>query len=465
MTSLLQGASYRLGPQNCATGRCTTALVEPIVDVVTHADCTCNEERALRGRHLVDTGARVGSLCSVKDVLRSLASDLRLSNNGRESAQHYIENYSGDKRKLLQEARISLEGKAICPADAAVRMFLKDDKYGATDYKEPRCIQYRSKRFHLYVGRFLHPIEKQVMEATEGGVRFCAKSRNSLERASDLLEMWESYADPVAVLLDHSKFDAHITTEHLKVEHEFYHQVNPDPRLKKVLKWQIRNKGYTKNGTSYTVEGTRMSGDVNTGLGNSVLNYGMLRAWLMVCGVRGHIYVDGDDSVVVMSASDEHKLKYEFWVQMGMETKHDMAYEFEHVEFCQCRPVYIAEQRCWRMVRNPVRLVTRAPWTTKKYNDKGYDRLTRTIGWCELAANGGVPVLQAYASWLMGQGSGRIMKHEVRAHLRDRVEHVSLSKPGTATRLSFFNAWGISPQQQIRIEESSDWRAVVCSAY
>lgn len=458
---LLPGASYSMANPECNTRRATTRLVDvggPAVH--THADCVCNEERALRGRHLVDTGARVGNLSGVASVLLRLAASLRQAGVERQSAQDYIDNYEGKKRELLIQARASLKERAIEPLDARVSMFLKDDKY-VDELKEPRCIQYRSKRFHLYVGRFLHPIESAVMEHLERGVRFCAKSRNSLGRAEDLYEMWSSYSDPVAVLLDHSKFDAHITVDHLRLEHWFYTSVVPDPRLKKVLRWQLMNKGRTKHGTKYEVQGTRMSGDVNTGLGNTVLNYAMLASWLECCGVDGRVYVDGDDSVVVLSSAELTKLDYGYWKTMGMETKVEYAYEFEHVEFCQCRPVLIAQPDTYRMVRSPVRVLTRAPWTVKKYDEVGYMRLIRTIGWCELASNGSVPVLQEFASWFMDQGAGRLLRHEIRSLLRDRIEHVEVQQPTYLSRLSFEQAWGVPVDLQLYVERTHDWAALL----
>lgn len=460
---LLPGASLVLGPAWCATKRLTYQLVECTSVVLTHADCVCNEERALRYRHLIDTvGDDVIDLNSSVSKAIWLAAIIRKEGVvERQRAIDYIETYDGGKKKLLQEAQVSLQERAICKKDALVSMFLKDDKYPINDLKEPRCIQYRSKRFHLYLGRFIHPMEKRFCALEVDGCRVCAKGRNSVERASDIVNMWESFLDPVAVLLDHSKFDAHITTKHLLLEHFFYRLLNPDTRLAKVLRWQLDNQGRTKNGTRYSVKGTRMSGDVTTGFGNSVINACMMFAWLQHCGVAGRVYVDGDDSVIVISRSDLYKLDFGWWRTVGMQTKHDLAYQLEHVEFCQTRPVHVAEQGVWRMVRNPKRVVTRTPWTTKKMDPKGYSRLTRTIGWCELASNGGVPVLQAYASWFMKQGSGRLIKSAIREHLRDRIEHVYESQPGMATRLSFEQAWGVSPAEQISIERSSDFEALI----
>lgn len=458
---LLPGASYALAPVQCATRRFTTELVPSLVPVYTHAECTCNEERALKYRHLVDTGSRCTAASEVFSVLAPLAARLRKTADLRRlSALEYIDGYSGNKRSLLQQARVSLQASRVSKRDAAVRMFLKDDKYVDGEFKEPRCIQYRSKRYHLRLGSYLAPIEHAFYGVLgPAGVPVCAKARNTFDRAADLRVMWDAHNSPVAILLDHSKFDAHVSPELLRVEHAFYSLLVPEEKLARLLEMQRVNRGRTATGTSYSVKATRMSGDVNTGLGNSVLNYGMIRAWLDAYGVSADVYVDGDDSVVVMSRVDLHLVDPTTFARFGMETKVDYAYQFEEVDFCQCRPVETVSG--WRMVRNPTRVVSRAPWTTRQYPEVAYLRLIRTIGWCELACNGGVPILQAYAKWFMAQGAGRLMRHEISERLRGTREVITDVPITMFVRQSFADAWGISPAEQVRIEQSADWAALL----
>jgi len=79
-----------------------------------------------------------------------------------------------------------------------------------------------------------------------------------------------------------------------------------------------------------------------------------------------------------------------------------------------------------------------------------------STGVCELANNQGVPILQAYASALVRNGKGgRFVESDER-------EYKTLYTPGTITeeaeitpesRLSFFYAFGVSPDQQHLMEE------------
>jgi hypothetical protein len=337
-------------------------------------------------------------------------------------------------------------------------MFLKDDKYvedpAYGGLKEPRCIQYRNYRYGIRLGRYLKPLEHSFYQFEVDGLPISAKGLNSYGRARVLWTMWNDFSNPVACLFDHSKFDAHVSVELLQMEHRFYNQFYGSDELAWLLSLQVSNRGRTKNGTRYRVNGTRMSGDQNTGFGNTLINYAILASLARRAGVRVRIFVDGDDSVVICSRDDVPRLaaQHGWFAMCGMETNAvEITEEFCHVEFCQCRPVRVGG--VWRMVRNPLRVVTRMPWTTRKYNASGYSRLTRTVGWSERICNSGVPVLQEYSAWFMAQGAGRLIQGMMseRVLLEDTQVLTGVITP--ECRRDFEEAWGVPVATQIAMEE------------
>lgn len=429
--------------------------------VYTHASCVCNEIAALHMRHQVDDGSRYTSKLSLKVYLRPLIQAVLPV-----SQETIISHCSGDKRSLMLAAQESLLTKSITKSDATVKMFLKDDKY-VVDYglgfhlnqsvsnkiAYPRCIQYRNKRYCLQLATYLHPIEKMVYSHCDSsGTPIFAKCRNLSQRGGDLRAKWDSFEKPIAYLLDHSKFDAHVSVQLLALATWFHTSCNSDPILRELLEMQVNNRGYTKNGTSYRTRGTRMSGDQNTGLDNSIINYAMLASWVAASGVRAQFYVDGDDSVII--ADRPIDIGVDHFLQFGMVTKMDCTQEFEQVEFCQTRPVF--DGVSWRCVRNPYRIISRTPWMVgTKWLRKVPDYLY-SIGLCEQALNMGLPVAQYLAKNLVEKFSGR---KRVRTHL-DYVANREYVRPGRARfvaptyecRLSFARAWGISPSEQESIE-------------
>lgn len=474
----LPGSWARAGPGLCSTKRTTRRLATgPEGSIVyTHSDCVCNEMLALLNRHQV--GGLPTPSCEVVRRLKAVLGSYPVPELVRMTRREVIECYTGSKRKELERAAESLAKEPVCERDSWVKMFLKDDKYVwgiegkqsasghstlSNDMKAPRCIQYRSKRYMLELARYLRPIEHWVYGLRdEYGTRIVAKSRNSHQRAADLWEKSSHFSQPAYILLDHSKFDAHVSLPLLGVEHWFYRRFFPDRGFARLLAWQNTNRGITKNGTRYYTPGTRMSGDLNTGLGNCVCNYAMLQDWLNQAGVQGSIYVDGDDSVVIVDASVLSLLLgcsggiRAHFLQYGMETKFDVVHVWEKVDFCQTRPVW--DGTAWRMVRDPERLLTRTMWTTRKYGPKFTKRLLMSLGLCELACNQGLPIGQALATGLIAAGEGKLWKlvdnyhrakDEAWAPGRARVRAVL-----PETRESYARAWDIPIARQLEIESA-----------
>ena len=246
--------------------------------------------------------------------------------------------------------------------------------------------------------------------------------------------------------------------ELLRVEHKVYEKMTKKSArgmLKWLLKQQLINEGRTKNGTTYTTVGTRMSGDMNTGLGNSVLMASMLECYLDACNISGATYVDGDDSVVVVDRADVGKLLpvREFFLQFGMEMKYEATSEFSQVDFCQCRPVNVDGQ--WVLSRDPSRVLVRPLWTTRDMGRKLEGRYLKGLGMGEVAVNWGMPLGSTLGMRLYELGEGKPWSYEFHPGMKSReYGRVDSPAPSLSTRLSYFEAWGITPEEQMGIEAS-----------
>lgn len=422
----------------------------------------CNEELALSQRHQVDDGSRFNSKIKLQKYLRPLIK--RVSPT---SEDHIISRAVSCKKKLLMQAKESLAIEGVKPHDGDIKMFLKDDKYPCVeevakslgmdfsfDYSAPRCIQYRNKRYCLRLATYLHPIEEKVYQHCDWtGSRIFSKSRNLKQRAEDLRIKWDSFVNPKAILLDHSKFDAHCGVQLLNLEHWFYKKCVDTEELSYLLSMQVDNNGRTKNGTTYKTKATRMSGDQNTGLGNSIINYALLASFVEKFDLKASIYVDGDDSVIIIEDEGKH-YDLSFFEQFGMKTKGDSTIIFEHVEFCQTRPVEC--EFGWTMVRNPLRMLTRTPWTVKQLSPKRKVDYMASIGRCELALGMGAPIGQ-YIGAKLAQLSNKHVVTDLEWVAKQqflRPRRAMLLTPTLRARESYALAWGISPHDQCEIEKA-----------
>lgn len=379
--------------------------------------------------------------------------------------------YHGRRRLCYERAVRSLEEQPLTRADFGVkRAFVKAEKVNFTAKPDPapRVIQPRDPRYNVEVGVYLRPLEHKIYEGIAGvyGGPTVMKGYTAEGVARELRAMWDSFSDPVGVGLDASRFDQHVRAEMLEWEHSVYASCFPAvyaKRLKWMLKGQIHNKCFllaTDGRIKYNVHGSRMSGDMNTALGNCLIMCALVHALASERGVRVRLGNNGDDCMVIMERRDVDRfvggLREWFW-EFGFNMKVEPTVgAFEKIEFCQARPVFDGEH--WIMVRNPMVSMSKDACCVVK--DYGWGLAAKywleAVGECGLSMTGGIPVLQEYYSAMLRHGvkgnsiacvqeSG--MSHLARGLARERREC------SDAARISFYEAFGLLPSQQEALEE------------
>lgn len=331
-------------------------------------------------------------------------------------------------------------------------MFVKPDKYpaGEIEEKAPRAIQHRHPVFNLLLAKFLKPMEEALYQTLDKyDMRWSAKGLNNNQRAEIIVESASLFDSPVFLLIDHSKFDSTVTVEHLKIMHRFYTKIMPDRMLAYLLHLQLRNKGISSHGIRYKVLGTKMSGDYNTALDNTLLNY----LCLSVFCPEGKIFVDGDDSVIALDQRDLEKTlkRFGWFSRMGFTTKMEVVKELAEVEFCRSKIVGINTHPT--MAREPRRAMSNLAVTLKNYTGKGLCKYIAGNALCEMHRSSGVPILFALAKRLYeayGQ-YGYILDTDSSFKLEQYK--TELREPDNDARLDYYRAYGISPGVQVQIEE------------
>lgn len=417
-----------------------------------HANCMCNELLSLTNRHLVANNNTVTS------HWHKIAQETQKFFNVKLQPVKYseiINNYSAGKKKRYARARQNLINYGLTPKHSKIKMFVKTDKFPQdTIYnKAPRAIQYRSPEYNLSLLRYIKPIEEWVYPTlTYGAVsktRTIVKGLNFAQRGELFMEKISYFKNPKFVSTDHSTFDATITLEHLKTTHKKYLKLIRSRRFYKLLQSQKHNKGVSKNGIKYEIFGTRMSGDADTGLGNSIVNADCLYGVLKMSGITKYDFMlDGDDSIIIIE--DEDELNEEWFKKFGFTTKISYTKNYQHAEFCQSRLVHCPDPR---FVRNPARAISHNIHCKKTFNIKDYGRWLLAIGYCENANYSGVPIYQALAKALL-KYSGKPLFDE---NVERRMEGCKLTRvtrePLLLTRVSFSEAWDVSPSMQKLLED------------
>ena len=257
-------------------------------------------------------------------------------------------------------------------------MFVKCERFDpyAKTNPDPRAIQYRSYEFGAALGRFLWPLEHYIYAMRGYGktlptTRIIGKGLSSTGRAELLRCKYTSFDDPVVFSLDASRFDLHVSEDLLKIEHSIYKHMCNDPELSRLLRMQLRNVGRGPFLEKYGLVGGRMSGDMNTALGNCILMVIMCVAYMSsrLPGVRYELMDDGDDCLLILEREHElhvmNTIKSAF-LEFGMELKVEgVFYEFESIEWCQCKPIFACGE--WKMVRDPIKVTSGAAWGAEIY--------------------------------------------------------------------------------------------------
>lgn len=417
--------------------------------VSTHASCICNETRALFNRHLIDRTHIPFEAPYFCRAARKVMRELDVKPVPPTTYTNIIRGYHGSKRAAYMRARDNIKLIGFDHRWTYVKMFVKPDKYPEANCadKAPRAIQYRSPEFNLLIGKYLKPIEEEFYQMlSPGGFRFVAKGLNNVQRAQLLHDQSSTFRDPCYILLDHSCFDSTINVTHLRETHKFYRKMNGSRELQRLLKYQINNKGFSKYGIKYKIKGTRMSGDYDTALGNSFVNYICLRSWLKMNQVRGEIILDGDDSIVTIERRDLGRLPFDHFSRCGFETKMEVVYDISEVEFCQSK--YLPTEPP-RFSRNPLRALSRLNISLRNYHGRGWRRYQAGVGLGEMATNQGVPVLYAVGEKLASLSNRPIFDSEVAYKVQVETTKLEITP---AVRDAYYIAWGISPKQQELIE-------------
>lgn len=399
---------------------------------------------------------------------RTLAKDI-----GRQSPvtrQQFVEYYKGRRRTIYQNASDGLALKPIHPRDATVSTFVKAEKcnFSIKNDPAPRVIQPRHPRYNVELGRYLLPLEHKVYDAIDRLYKspVIMSKYNAFEQAKILKDKWSKFKSPVCIGFDASRFDQHVSPEALRFEHAFYKMLfGNDKHLSMLLRWQIDNRGFARASDGhfrYSRSGSRMSGDMNTSLGNKFLMCLMAKSYVDAHCFDIEFVNNGDDCLLLLDKSNVTRLLDvpTYFRPFGFKiVTEPPVYEFEHIEFCQCRP--LLSNGLYRMVRNvKTCLVKDVTALAVGHDVVQYRAWISDVAACGLAFCADVPVLGSFYRMLQrfGQPGNYNGKDALFSAYRtlSKNAHSTHTAPDTCGRYSFWLQTGINPDAQEQLENYFD---------
>lgn len=444
-----------------------------------HYDCPENQVRSLVNRvagvvpHPTKLGIQM--LYRARDAFVR-----RLPRATQAPLEDMPERYSGAKRERYRNALADLYNFGLERSHSAIKFFVKVERFNplAKVDPDPRAIQFRGPRYAVLLASYLQPIEHQLYTASYASrgvvpTRNIAKGLNSVDRAKLLLRKLSYFNRPAVLSLDASRFDKHVSVELLRVEHSVYLACNPAREFMTLLSWQLKNRGYSNMGLKYVLRGRRMSGDMNTAVGNCVLMVIMLIAYADHLKLsKWDCLDDGDDCCLIVEREDVDRITssvFDLFLNFGMEMKIDgISYSMPEVVFCRSNPIEFAPGR-WKFVRHYADVLSKACTGVRQWDSDKYRlRVLKSIGLCELILNLGIPVLQSFALAILRNVDVRecnLALAPVGLNLRAKLELKTIGVPledlrpqvvSMCARESFEQAFGVPIQEQIRMERRLD---------
>jgi len=381
--------------------------------------------------------------------------------------------YSGLKLKIYRKAARNVFLRGVSQRDAGMRSFVKFEKILLKPKRiVPRLIQPRTPEYNVEVGRYIKHLEHSIYHILDDmwGGPTVMKGLNSFQQGKAFADAWTEFSNPVAIMLDAVRFDQHVSVDLLKWEHAVYllHYRGDDrANLARVLSWQLHNHGVIDTDDSrikYSVDGCRMSGDMNTALGNCLLMCSIIYSMLRGLGIKARLFNNGDDCCiiaeyehfdVISGVIDPYFRKLGFLIDVE-----GMARELEHVSFCQTSPVFDGTR--WRMVRDPRICLSKDSTCLKRWTGKEWYAYWCCFGKCGLSLTAGIPIFQDFYSSFIRYGDGIEISERLAAHVSELNSGmyqlsrgiVARDKPITdSARFSFARAFGITPEVQRHLEQ------------
>lgn len=462
--------------KGCESRRRLVRIVPPIYGLwhcFTHTSCICNDTIACVNRVVGEVP--LPTPAGIKMVEKAIRRLWPIKSVAALTLEQSLATFKGTKQKLYLRAFESLRVEPLRAKDGKIKAFVKAERFDPAEKEnpDPRMIQARDPRYNLHLARFLRPIEHAVYGLKSStGFPLVLKCKNPEQRAEIFLNKWYTFNDPVTLSLDCTRWDKHVSLEMLNVEHRFYRSFYPnDPELALLLRWQSRNDCCTSNGLKYQVSGGRMSGDMNTALGNVLLMVGMATAAMKALRVR-HFELDddGDDCLVTLERSDLDRVVAalpKIFLEFGQELKiENIAHDFHDVTFCQSKLTWNGVK--YTFARNWRKVLSQSCCGTKHWNLPNMVKpMMGLIGDCENALHRGIPILQAFATRLRELSGGlRSQLGHLDSSYQYRIGSFQLGDvlelpPVHITdkaRVEFELTWGVDPSTQLAIESAiSKW--------
>lgn len=328
------------------------------------------------------------------------------------------------------------------------KCFIKDEAY--SKFKHARGIFSRVDVAKVYLG----PIFKRMEEIVYGNKSFIKHVPVS-DRPQYILDHI-SQPDAKIMATDYTAFESHFTSEMMQdLEFQCYNYLLGNHcRRSELMTYFKQVLGGTNICAFKTfvaqIEASRMSGEMNTSLGNGLSNLILFHYVHDYLGNKNaRCVIEGDDCLGTFYGEWPTE---EIYDKLGFRIKIERHTNIEHASFCGM--IFDAEERI--IVADPIKIIVNTSWFNAKYvlcTDKKAMGLLKGKALSMLCQYPGTPVVQSFAEYLIRTIDVKAI--DIRTSWEKEYRPLGEAKHrevGDRTRLLMQDKFGISVGEQLELE-------------
>lgn len=336
-----------------------------------------------------------------------------------------------------------------------VKCFIKDETYDK--YKDSRAIYARVDEFKCIFGPYCKQLENRLYQLPE-----FIKHVPVISRAKYVHDRLGKYSKFLAT--DYTGYECHFTPEMMcAVEMVLYNYMfcRTRPEEFALLNdccrtiWSTNRCEFKE--IKANIRARRMSGEMNTSLGNGFTNFIILKYIMEKKGISEDNYsfvVEGDDCLCGFNGEYPTTEDY---ANVGFTVKIEQHEKLETASFCGL--VFSPEN--FISIANPLKIIMNTGYARKKYvysSDKTRKELLRAKGFSICYQYSGVPILQEYGRMLLRNTEGSRFKfdddYQSQLIKREMGDIVEVNKPiEMSTRLLMEKVFSFTIAEQHYLEK------------
>jgi hypothetical protein len=427
-------------------------------------DCVHNEEVGLRNRYLRDIGKPVSYDKKILDsIVTELANLIKkkidLDFLPIPDLKEFYDERAGHSKQRLGKAINDVIKKGYDPIkDSKIKSFIKLENYENDDdkpfqdiLKEPRMIMGRDPKFGLTYGRYTTALEKIVMELP--GFK---KGKNFFEQGEFVekhpQENYQYYFD------DASKFESSQREQLLRdIELGLWQQIlSPHDFSIMQLLFELKmiKSGYTKHMIKFCFYALRCSGEFDTLLFNTVLNWAAHRYFEIVNKIPDYNFVvTGDDGI---GAYPKGMLNFvDTFPTFGFECELIFVKDPIELEFCSAKFIEYHPGK-WMLCPNIPKLLRNVGVIKNKDFDKCIGHFYYSLGYMYKVMFPNFPFFTELSTFLMGITKNPKVKCVNIDHLRYlNPMYVDIFRNGSIDVLFNYNLFTTGMQMAYGLQRSA----------